>query len=302
MIDDLIRDGWAYHDTESERLATELEAANFDELTGDMPGQCLRLSNHTIGEHLADWPRARRFAEAVWLAQKHQSPGEAFSANLAVARFMDGAEALAQQAEIDALQKADDQLAAYLTVKSLIAGALAGSRRFSDAGLVIVAANHLAMDLNASEAANRSMAVANNNLASDLVESLELDANGVRLMLDCAEAAQTFWNRCGTWVNEERALYLLALVHNRSGDHRLGLEHALAALDVIAENGEEPVDEAFIHLAASVAYSGLDELTSATEQLAKADALVESWSDESLVSWYQDERAKVTAEMRETNA
>ena len=302
MIDDLIRDGWTYHDTESERLARELEAANFDELAGDMPGQCLRLSNHTIGEHLADWPRARRFAEAVWLAQKDRSHSEAFSANLAVARFMDGAEALAQQAEIDSLQKADDQLAAYLIVKSLLAAALAGSRRFADAGLVIVAANRLATNLNTSKAVNRNMAVANNNLASDLVESLELDENGIRLMLDCADAAHTFWKRCGTWVNEERALYLLALVNNRVGDHLTGLEHAREALSVIAENGEEPVDEAFVRLAACAAYSGLGNVDSATEQLAQADALAASWSDESLVSWYQDERTKVTTENSANNA
>ena len=65
MINDLIRDGWSYHDTESERLAGELEAAGLRELKGEAPAHCLRLANHTIGEHLGDWPRARRFAEAV---------------------------------------------------------------------------------------------------------------------------------------------------------------------------------------------------------------------------------------------
>ena len=54
MIEDLIRDGWGYHDTESERLAAELERANLDELAGGGPAQCLRLSNHMIGEEPVD--------------------------------------------------------------------------------------------------------------------------------------------------------------------------------------------------------------------------------------------------------
>ena len=138
------------------------------------------------------------------------------------------------------------------------------------------------------------MAVANNNLANDLVECEDLDSTGSRLMVACANAAHIFWKRCGTWVNEERALYLLALVHNRLGNHQAGLQAAQSALDVIMKNGEEPVDEAFIRMAAGVAFIGLSDVESARVQLATADALVESWPDESLVSWYQSERAKVS--------
>ena len=149
------------------------------------------------------------------------------------------------------------------------------------------------MGLDRSNPSDRSMAVANNNLANELVESEKLDPKGAQLMVECAEAALMFWKRCGTWVNEERALYLLALVQNRQGSHQAGLQAAQSALRVIKKNGEEPVDEAFIRLAASVAFIGVSDIESAREQLAHADALVESWSDESLVSWYQNERAKV---------
>ena len=142
------------------------------------------------------------------------------------------------------------------------------------------------------------MAVTNNNLASELVEAENLDAAQTRLMLNCATAAHTFWKRCGTWVNEERALYLLALAHNRAGDHQVGLEHAQAALDVIAANGDERVDEAFIRLAAADAHQGLSDAESATEFLAAADELVEAWSDESLVAWYQRDRKRVAGALR----
>ena len=106
MINDLIRDGWGYHDTESERLAGELEAANLGELKGEASAHCVRLSNHTIGEHLGDWPRARRFAEAVREATADHPGG--FGAHLAVARYMDGDTVAAQQAEIECLGAAED--------------------------------------------------------------------------------------------------------------------------------------------------------------------------------------------------
>ena len=168
MISDLIRDGWGYHDTESERLAGELEAADLGELKGEGPGHCLRLSNHTIGEHLGDWPRARRFAEAVRDATADQPPEASFGAHLAVARYMDGDTVAAQQAEIECLGAAEHPVDAYLTVKSFLAGALAGTGRFADAGMVIAAANRLAMNLGDEATSNRSMAVTNNNLASEL--------------------------------------------------------------------------------------------------------------------------------------
>ncbi|MDE0420260.1 MAG: hypothetical protein OXK76_05130 [Gammaproteobacteria bacterium] len=295
MISDLIRDGWGYHDTQSERLAGELEAANLDGLKGEVLAHCLRLSNHTIGEHLRDWPRARRFAEAVREATA-ACPAEAgFGAHLAVARYMDGDTVAAQQAEIECLGAAEHHLDAYLTVKSSLAGALAGTGRFADAGMVIAAANRLAAGLGDAATSNRGMAIANNNLASDLLESDELHADQTRLMMDCADAAHTFWKRCGTWVNEERALYLLALVNNRVEAYRSGLENARAALDVIAANGEEPVDEAFIRLAAARSYIGLAETASAEEELATADELAEAWSEASLTTWYQGERRKVDA-------
>lgn len=300
MINDLIREGWGYHDTESERLADELEAANLGELKGEASAHCLRLSNHTIGEHLGDWPRARRFAEAVREAAADRPVDAGFGAHLAVARYMDGDTIAAQQAEIESVGAAEQAVDAYLSVKSFLAGALAGTGRFADAGVVIAAANRLAADLGEETTSNRSMAVANNNLASELVEADELDADQVRVMLHCAEAAHTFWNRCGTWVNEERALYLLALVNNRVANHAGGLEYAQAALGVIAANGEKPVDEAFIRLAAATSRIGLSDIASAREQLATADELAKEWSDESLVTWFQGERRKVTTALAST--
>ena len=52
-------------------------------------------------------------------------------------------------------------------------------------------------------------------------------------------------------------------------------------------------DEAFVRLAAATSQIGLSDIASAEEHLATADGLAKAWSDDSLVTWYQDERRKV---------
>ncbi len=112
-------------------------------------------------------------------------------------------------------------------------------------------------------------------------------------MVDCATVSLKFWKKCGTWVNEERALYLLSLVNNRLQDYCRGLEYAVSALGVINANGEEPVDEAFIRLAVARAHAGLSNRDRCSKELIKADALAAEWSDKSLTAEYQRERMKI---------
>ena len=298
MIEDLIRDGWSYHDTDSERLALELEAANLAHLEEDVLVQCLHLSNHTIGEHLGDWARARRFAEAACRASPDCQGIATAQAHLAVARYMDGALASAQQAEIQSIGAAQDPVSAFVVLKSLLAGAMAGSGQLEDAGLVIGAVNELALGSEAEQRWNRPLAIANNNIASAIYEMDDLDPAHNSLMLACAAASLELWKRCGTWINEERGLYLLALVSNRLRDYERGVEYSVAALDVIdahaAEGGEE-VDECFIRLAAARAYAGLSDDRRSQAEIARADALASGWSDASLVEDYRRERLKVIA-------
>ena len=107
-------------------------------------------------------------------------------------------------------------------------------------------------------------------------------------------AALFFWRKCGTWINEERALYLLALVYNRVGKHEKALKHANHALRVIYANGKEVVDEAFIQLAVAAASCGhIEDAIEPAKMLVKADALASKWDDNSLIREYQTERAEV---------
>ena len=69
----------------------------------------------------------------------------------------------------------------------------------------------------------------------------------------------------------------------------------MAALDVIEANGgegQEKVDEAFIRLAAAVAYAGLGNERARHEELITADAMASKWSDDTLTAAYHSERGK----------
>ena len=295
MIKDLIQDGWSYHDTDSERLALELETADLAHLEEDVLVECLHLSNHTIGEHLGDWSRARRFAEAACSANPDCEGIATAQAHLAVSRYMDGALGSAQQAEVQSIGAAQDPVSASVVLKSLLATAMAGSGRLDEAGLVIGAVNELALGSEGGQPWDRPLAIANNNIAGALYDMDDLDPAYNGLMEACAAASLELWRRCGTWINEERGLYLLALVNNRLRDYGRGVEYAVAALDVIgAHSGEggEDVDECFVRLAAAHAYAGLSDGGRSQEEVAKADALASEWSDASLVEEYRQERLK----------
>jgi hypothetical protein len=111
-------------------------------------------------------------------------------------------------------------------------------------------------------------------------------------MRDAAEAAHAFWVRCGTWVNEERALYLRALVANALGDGAEALAHADAALGIIDANGDQPVDDAFLRLDRARALGLEGDAAGQARELAAADAAAANWDDAGLNEWFAAERAK----------
>ena len=59
MLETLLTQGFGYHDTESERYAGELEAAAAEGVPAAHRVRFVHVANHTIGEHLGDWGRAR---------------------------------------------------------------------------------------------------------------------------------------------------------------------------------------------------------------------------------------------------
>ncbi|MCY3883417.1 MAG: hypothetical protein OXG24_00725 [Gammaproteobacteria bacterium] len=292
-ITELVSRGWSYHENESERLAEELENSNIAGMSVADVAQCLKLSNHTIGEHLGDWSRARKFVQSVLAANPSASKLSNIACYRYVADYMDKHHYAAVRAELDALSVSEHVLGTYVVLKSMLAAALVGSGLWDKGFEILNTLNQMASTSELPESTIRSLAITNNNVANDLLAADSQGSTDQKALLDCANAAFQFWKMCGSWVNEERALYLLSLAYACTGDLDRSLAHAKAALRVIQSNGEELVDEAFIRLAAAKAYHGLADLESAYRELEQSDKIAEDWSDDALTEEYQSVRSKL---------
>lgn len=293
-ITELVEGGWNYHETESERLACELENSNYSGLTVDQVAHCLQLANHTIGEHLGDWSRAHNFLHAVLDANPLSATDSRVSCYWYVADYMSEDQLGAIHAEMDALSSSEHPLGTYLLIKSTLAAALVGSGSISEGFDLLKALNDLASSKELPQYAIRSLAVTNNNVASELLNIDSMSSDQREILHECATAALVFWKNCGTWVNEERALYLLALVYVKTENFEEALSHSQDALRVIHSNGEELIDEAFIRLTAAEAYCGLGEPNSALGHIEKANFIAEQWSDDSLKAEFENTRSKLS--------
>jgi tetratricopeptide (TPR) repeat protein len=293
MLDDLLADGFTHHAAEPERLARELEAASLEGAGAATLVEFLRVGNHTLGEHLGDWSRARRLAERALEGRAPSAETAKAWAHLSIARMLDGDPAAALAAELAFIQaRGGDVCPPMIEARFMLVASLVGSARAPQAASVYAAALDLAQALG-DAAPHRAVAVASNNLASELLEQPTRTPDEDALMVRAAEASHAFWLKCGDWKNDERGLYLKALVANVRGRPDEALAHVAAALAIIAANGEAPIDHAFLHLTAAHAHKLRGDAASGARMLAISDAAAAIWDDDDLTSWYADERARV---------
>jgi hypothetical protein len=291
MLDILLYDGFDHHAADAEPYASELEAA-----AGEVPAKHLvqfaKVAVHTIGEHLGDWPRAQRLTERLLAGRAPDAETAKAWGHLYVARLLAGNGAGAAQAEMAFCAGAGpDFRAAIVEMKFMLVAALVGCGRAAEGSAVYQSALDLAGTLG-DAAPHRAIAVASNNLATELLEADSRTPAEAELMQRAAAASHAFWLKCGDWLNDARGDYLEALVANVLGDAAAALGHADRALALIAANGGAAIDETFLHLARAHALrlAGDDEASVAELELSDNDAL--GWDDEGLVSWYVEERTR----------
>jgi tetratricopeptide (TPR) repeat protein len=293
-IKELINNGWARHDKESAALATDMEVHTALAQKPEHVAAYLQLSNHTIGEHLRDWPRACRLAEKLMQGREASQALATSYSNLAVAQYLGGNVPDALASETLALRFTDGEpVSMIIRTRTMVASGLIGSKRLEEGARLYHAALDLARAQEGKLACDQALAMTSNNLASELMEKADRSDAERELMLTAAEASREFWLKCGTWENEERAEYLFALIYNKLGDPDAALEHAAKGLDVIARNGEEPVDEAFFNLTMADAFRSKQERAHYQKALERADELAEDFPEAGLKSWFAGERAKV---------
>ena len=293
-LEGLLSNGWDYHDKESERLARELEAAADKGVTSNDLAPFLHLSTHTIGQHLGDWTRAFGLGKRVLDGQTPTPETAKAWGRLYVAAVLADDSIAAANSELSYLKAAGDDFGmALLDMRFMLAGALVGSKRISDAARLYRSALDLVGQIRQSARLDRTIAAASNNLGWELYEKLSRTADEDALMQLCAEMSLEFWLKCGDWINEERALYFKALVSNATGSPQSGLEEANNALAVINSHGERPLDAALLHLARASSLAAIGDTNGSLGAIGDADVAASKLIAPSLKARFDAERSKV---------
>jgi hypothetical protein len=101
-------------------------------------------------------------------------------------------------------------------------------------------------NLEEKDPAYKPLAMAGNNLASQLEEKINRSAEETSLMLFAAETARTFWERAGTWLEVERAEYRLAHSHLAAGNIAIAIRHAELCQKICEQNSADAMEMFFV--------------------------------------------------------
>lgn len=290
----LMQTGWRDHESATARVADDLTEHAGVVSDAGQAAQYAQLATHAVGEHLGDWPRAVGLVERVVAGRPDDAALSPALGSLAVARHFAGDLPGALAAESRAAALVEDPIGALVRTRMFLASAYLSAKQAEACAAVYRGAMALATKLPEGSGAARAIGVTSNNLAGALVEKEGRTEDETALMLEAAHAARTWWMRSGgTWVNEERADYLLSITHAAAGRPDEALTFADRALATIAANGEEKVDQAFLLLARADAHRLKRDAQAAAADLAKADALAAAFTDDGLKTWYASTSAKL---------
>lgn len=285
----------ACHDDEPDRGAELLRAISPAQLPTERRPNYAFLLNHVLGEKLNRWDEAlQRQRQLITAAQpepamvlwRQAATAARLAGNDAAAPEFTSAFAHASGAPPERCAELIQLSAAMFRVPGLGASQ-AGEETLAALAPLSQAAWQEASPLDAAVAACAS------NLASGLVErpAADLQHDTVRAALEhAAVQGQRFWQRAGTWVHHERALYLRAMVGNATNAPQDARAHALAALALLdthdTEHAED-VDRAFIELERGHACAQLGLTAEAADASRNAHALASRFGDAGLSQWFE---------------
>lgn len=267
-IGDFIDAAWDAHTTDPHGVAARLaDAKPLLEREPAQLGAFLMFAEHLLLGHLAD-PDALE----PWLAMAAAHPDAAPALERArlAAHLLRGGELVAgaqpPALQVRALGTATNGLAAR--------GDIAHARR------LLAGAAALARAPGAPPDTLKALAACYNNLASALLDGPRAPQSDA-LMMEAAHASRDTWQDAGTWLNVERAEYLLALCAAALGDGAKARVHAETCLSICAENGADAFERFFGHEALARAQLARGDRAAAQSVLPAMQALLPAIDDAS---------------------
>jgi hypothetical protein len=267
------------HDEQPQQAAEQLRGL----ATADLPNGRLPLFGfltiHVLGEKFGRWHEAHSLLAPLSAGR----PDAPLVLHLHAAAAAEACGAARDGAFAHLVRTADERTAMVLVRIHHLAFS---NRPLDETATALVTLAEAAGALPASGLDER-LAMALNNCTTDLLDRSPADPTRLNVaqrsaLTAGAATAKTFWQRAGTWVQNERALYLQALVANRIGDFAFARRCCNEALTIIdSHDGQEAVDRVFLQLQLSAAILGLTRAEAA------------GWQDAGLRDWFADERRKL---------
>lgn len=237
-FEEFIRTAWAEHadepDDVAERLALSLDRVELPAHVAPFAG----IVTHVFGEHLARFDDGVELLESMRRLPACHGQAEALgivSRSVAALRYASG-----EERALDVLAPQD-----RISVLANASGAILGQSDFGRAIAAYDQALRLALKHRPEARAQRSLAVAGNNLASSLEEKADRSTSETEGMLRAAEAALKYWAQAGTWLETERAEYRLTRSLLQAGQAGAAIEHAQRCLAVCAAHDAPPFERFF---------------------------------------------------------
>lgn len=282
---DLMRD----HDTDPAATAVGLRALVAEGVTAEETPRLGWLINHVIGETLGGWAEALALLKPVCM---DGVPAGAWR-QLSVAATLAGDALTAWDAEA---RMADAQAAVAIRL-SVLERKVATLR--PQQGAVALQQCLSKIDPAAELGPLTIMLAASlNNVVTALMDHKAADFTAPvfkAALTTGAALSRKLWGLAGTWVNHERADYLVAMVANQVGDFAAARDASQAALKVIESHGTEDVDRAFILLELARAERGLGGHAAYKTAKDSAAAIAAGFTEPSLVEWFAKRSALVSA-------
>jgi hypothetical protein len=273
---DLMRD----HDTDPAGTAVELRALVASGVSADEAPKFGWLINHVIGEKLDRWDEALALLRPICT---DSAPAGAWR-QLGVAASLAGDVLTAWDAEARI-----DNAQAGIAIRLSVLERKMEKLHPRQGALALRQCVALIDPAAAVSPITAMLAASLNNVVSALMDHEAADVSEPVLsdaLTKGAALSRKLWGLAGTWVNQERADYLVAMVSNKVGKFAAARDAANEALQVIEANGTEDIDRAFILLELARAERGLGfdaaYKTAKDRALAIAAGFTETW----LIEWF----------------
>ena len=226
------------------------------------------LVGHVFGEHLGQWQAGIVVLEALRAgaaAPTNAGDVDALAGPIAALRFAQG-----DPAAVAALP-AEHRIAALATAATALV--VQGDRA---RGLAAYArAVRLAEDhqpaMPSTSPAIRALAIAGNNVAVELERKAGRSAAETAGMIDAARCALRYWQRAGTWLEEERAEYRLARSLLQAGARDAAVASAARCVQICTRNDAPPFELFFACAALALTHHAAGDPGAST--MARAAAL-----------------------------